>query len=62
MLYYVTSHDSQGFTPMVWTDAVTNADPAGKFGSNACNTVSLKTGTSYFATGNMRWSFGVPQI
>ena len=62
MLYYVTSDDSQGFTPMVWTDAITNADPAGKFGSNACNTVSLKTGTSYFATGNMRWSFDVPQI
>jgi len=62
MLYYVTSDDSQGSTPMVWTDAITNADPAGKYGSNACNTVSLKTGTSYFATGNMRWSYAIPQI
>lgn len=62
ILHYATSDHALGSTPMVWTDAITAADPAGKYGSNACNTVSLKTGVSYFATGNMRWSFDVPQI
>ena len=62
ILHYVTSEHASGDTPMVWTDAITAADPNGKYGSNACNTISLKTGVSYFATGNMRWSFDVPQI
>jgi len=61
-LHYATSDHALGTTPMIWTDAITNADPAGKYGSNACNTISLKTGVSYFSTGMMRWSFDVPQM
>ena len=60
-LYYVTSDHSPSSTPMVWTDAITNADPASKYGSNACNSVNLKTGTSYFNTYVVRWSFNVPE-
>lgn len=61
-LHYVTSDHALGSTPMIWTDAITAADPGGKYGSNACNTVSLKTGISYFSTGIMRWSFDVPLV
>jgi len=62
ILHYVTSDSNPSSTPMVWDDAITAADPGGKYGSNACNTVSLKTGYTYFSTGNMRWSFDVPLV
>jgi len=60
-LHYVTSEHAPSSTPMVWDDAITAADPASKYGSNACNTIKLKTGTAYFNTYVVRWSFDVPR-
>ena len=62
ILHFVTSDHAPSSTPIVWDDAITAADPNGMYASNACNTIGLKTGTSYFSKGTMRWSFDVPLV
>jgi len=60
ILHYVTSNDAPSSTPLVMNDAISASNPNGKLSSNACNTISLKTGRSYFTTSASRWSFDTP--
>jgi len=60
-LHYVTSDHAPSSTPLIITDAITAADPPSMYASNACNTVKLKTGTTYFNTYVVRWSFNAPR-